>query len=192
VSVSPTDPSAPPTGRRRSLLRSTRFWSGVGAVLGVGATLWATLVGQTVPELLRDENAPLVEFRAKIDRICDAQGRPLRQARDAQEQTVSRLSASITELQTALAATLAPPQYTDEFAGLQRNWDEYQAGLDGVNIGRFTLAGADDPDYVGRAIDRANTAALQVSRYARRMDARACADLGSAAWRYLGYVRGAA
>jgi hypothetical protein len=59
VSVSSTDPSAPPPRRRRLPLRSTRFWSGVGAVLGVGAPLWATLVGQTVPELLRDEDAPL-------------------------------------------------------------------------------------------------------------------------------------
>jgi hypothetical protein len=48
--------------------------------LGLAATLWATLVGQTVPQLLDTENAQRSEFSNRVEAVC----------RDAQAWTASR------------------------------------------------------------------------------------------------------
>ena len=42
----------------------------IATVLGLGATLWATLVGQTVPDLLRSESKEIRTFRLASDRVC--------------------------------------------------------------------------------------------------------------------------
>jgi hypothetical protein len=57
---------------RHKLLRigSTRFWSRVGATLGLLATLWATLVGKTLPELLASSKPPITRFHQAANRSC--------------------------------------------------------------------------------------------------------------------------
>src|SRR4051812_7110512 len=67
--VSSTRPSARAPKRRRRPKRPSL--SVVAAVLGVIATLWATLVGKTVPDLVRDKDAAVTEFRAEVDAVCE-------------------------------------------------------------------------------------------------------------------------
>jgi hypothetical protein len=40
----------------------------MGATLGLFATLWATLIGRTVPDLLRAD--PVDSFRSRVDGVC--------------------------------------------------------------------------------------------------------------------------
>ncbi len=49
---------------------SRRFWSATGAVLSVFATLWATLVGQTVPQILASSPSPQARFFHATSRAC--------------------------------------------------------------------------------------------------------------------------
>jgi hypothetical protein len=49
---------------------SRRFWSAAGAVLSVFATLWATLVGQTVPQILASSSSPQARFLHAANHAC--------------------------------------------------------------------------------------------------------------------------
>jgi hypothetical protein len=55
---------------RLAELDLTRLLSRVGAVLALLATLWATLIGRTIPDLLRSNQPPLVEFRTAAQHAC--------------------------------------------------------------------------------------------------------------------------
>jgi hypothetical protein len=55
---------------RATRVGKTSSWAKVGAVLGLLATLWTTLVGQTVPELLRANADPVAQFHAGANRVC--------------------------------------------------------------------------------------------------------------------------
>jgi hypothetical protein len=94
-----------------------RSWAAVGAVLGVVATLWATLIGQTIPELLADDDAALNGFRSDVDAICAS----------AEDRLGSNRSASperLRDVQAQFAAILPPAQYRDEYEDLERAWSE--------------------------------------------------------------------
>ena len=96
-------------------MRANVTWGRVAAVIAVFATVWATFIGQTIPELLRDENAPLNTFRDKVNAICSSAESYLSSAKAP---SAERLR----DLQAQFAAILPPAQYTDEYEGLQRAW----------------------------------------------------------------------
>lgn len=54
----------------RRWFRSTRFWSATGATLGVLATLWATLIGETIPQIVSSSHSPIAEFRRAANSAC--------------------------------------------------------------------------------------------------------------------------
>ena len=49
---------------------SKRFWSAVGAALSVVATLWATLIGQTIPQLLSSTQSSRSRFIHEANNAC--------------------------------------------------------------------------------------------------------------------------
>jgi hypothetical protein len=60
----------PPPPSPTRWYRSTRFWSGAGAVLGLSATLWATLVGETIPQIISSSRSPIESFRHSVGSAC--------------------------------------------------------------------------------------------------------------------------
>lgn len=51
---------------------SRRFWSATGAVLSVFATLWATLIGQTIPQILASPQSSRTQFLRAANHACSA------------------------------------------------------------------------------------------------------------------------
>jgi hypothetical protein len=58
--------SPPPPPRRRLRLRLPA----VAAALGLFATLWSTMVGKTVPELLKSDEREIASFRDRVNAGC--------------------------------------------------------------------------------------------------------------------------
>lgn len=154
----PEEPCEPETSVRKRLreLGTTRFWSRVGAVLGLLATLWATLVGQTIPDLLRSRTSPVAEFRDTGNRICGrlpqasgyripgpAGASQLDRARSLSNRaannlahdflvtTVNPLDATIQQLLTLVA----PPAY-------QRTLPRFQGAMTSLDHHLYALSGA--------------------------------------------------
>ena len=123
------------SGDRRSkvpLFRRPSFWSGVAATLGLAATLWATLVVKTVPELLRSQSAEIRHFRGEVQDVCGG----------VMQWTQSRSGNSLTAVLSpwtgsgsehpgtsgmydaeASWARLDPPDiYADEYEEFRRGW----------------------------------------------------------------------
>jgi hypothetical protein len=46
--------------------------SAVAAALGLFATLWSTMIGKTLPELLKSDEREVVKFRNRVDEACSA------------------------------------------------------------------------------------------------------------------------
>jgi hypothetical protein len=97
-------------------------------VLGLIATLWATLIGQSVPDLLRDENAPIKAFRAHLAAWCmnyDQQissiARQERWGKDGQLPRAMWDSVGNVDFDARLAAISAPALYRPEFASLKQD-----------------------------------------------------------------------
>lgn len=130
--VSSTRPFAPrPKEPPRSGWRSwRRIVPAIGAALGLIATLWATLIGQSLPELLRDENAPINTFHSKIGHVCADMEQFVRSP-TAHEKWGYRgqpplvMWASVSSVEDdakqPLAAIPAPALYRAEYAALRRD-----------------------------------------------------------------------
>jgi hypothetical protein len=58
------------TNSRLHRIGARRFLSATGAVLSVFATLWATLVGQTVPQILASSSSPRARFLHAANHAC--------------------------------------------------------------------------------------------------------------------------
>jgi hypothetical protein len=101
--------------------------------LGLAATLWATLIGQSVPQLLSTENSQRREFRSRVEAVC----------RDMQEWTTSRGENSFAGLMGAFphdadiehpgvrgvygaeaswAQITAPTVYASEYLEFRQGW----------------------------------------------------------------------
>jgi hypothetical protein len=113
-------PMARDPKRRRRLRRPTL--AGAGAALGVIATLWATLVGQTIPALLRDEDAPIKRFRAQVAAICvrvDAEARRQSRSDVSAREAGVRLGYLVDGLAPGLASIRPPPLYEAEYSSFR-------------------------------------------------------------------------
>lgn len=118
----------------------------VAATLGLAATLWATLTGQTIPELIRDEKAELNAFRLEVVRVCDKHAaafsarldtlnrnrglsehqhlvRIVREWRDTADRTIA-----------SLAEIDAPDQFTEEYSAYEMSWRRLEEALGAVSV----------------------------------------------------------
>lgn len=59
-----------PTSSRLRRIGSRRFWSATGAVLSVFATLWATLIGQTILQILASPPSSRARFLRAASHAC--------------------------------------------------------------------------------------------------------------------------
>jgi hypothetical protein len=145
----------------------------VAAVLGVGATLWATLVGQSVRDVLRSQD-PVKAFRSSVDSVCTlrfgSSSGTVTQYIDPRQNAallrtdIDRLSAFFHKAPIYLAAIEPPRQYVSEYRALSDRVAE--------------LAGAtSDPSLRRVAFETGN------ARAARRLrqDLRTTSDLSSRA-----------
>jgi hypothetical protein len=126
-----TRPMAPPAGRRA---RPRISLSAVAAALGLAATLWATLVGRTLPDIVRNPGHELAVFRTAADGECVA-GIP------ATAPTVPPVKRSGEAVAAAsrtgdrlvhFASVQPPDQYTDDYRVLVDAWRDVALGLQGV------------------------------------------------------------
>jgi hypothetical protein len=195
MSVSSTRPSGPPprrSGRVARALRSRQFWTGAGALLGVAATLWATLVGQTVPQLLTDENATLVRFRGKVDEQCPQQAQPtipglllqtnggLSARRYVHRDELMHEEAALSAVVANLAALDPPHQYQDEYAAFQKAWVQIRDLIPPLIPAPTTRAvrGLSLDERRERAV-RLATGVDTITSNAQVMRLERCANLGS-------------
>ena len=129
--LSSTRPIAPPPGRRA---RPRISLSAVAAALGLAATLWATLVGRTLPEIVRNEGHQLAVFRTAADREC-VQGIPRttavlpsvkrsREAIAAADRVGDRL--------VHFASVRPPEQYAGDYRALVDAWRDVALVLRGA------------------------------------------------------------
>jgi hypothetical protein len=129
--LSSTRPIAPPPGRRS---RPRISLSAVAAALGLAATLWATLVGRTLPDIVRNEGHQLAVFRTAADREC-VQGIPRttavlpsvkrsREAIAAADRVGDRL--------VHFASVRPPEQYAGDYRALVDAWRDVALGLRGA------------------------------------------------------------
>jgi hypothetical protein len=123
-STRPVGPAPPPP--RKPWYRRRPTLSAIAAALGVSATLWATLVGQTVPDLLRDEDARNRAFRARVNSTCAKRLSTIEKTItthvDETELTYDDIVAfrrAAGELSVAMADVEAPPLYEHEYAAMR-------------------------------------------------------------------------
>jgi hypothetical protein len=115
------------------LIRRTGFWTGLAAALGLAATLWATLVGQTVPQLLTTENDVRADFRSDVEAVCgEIQTWTDARAENSYAGLVGRWPwrenaehpgvPAIYRAEAAWTRLAAPKVYTREYDEFRRGW----------------------------------------------------------------------
>jgi hypothetical protein len=123
----------------------------IAAVLGLFATVWSAFIGETIPELLRDPDAEVREFRTSVDRQCGGYAFPS-----------GHFVGHLATVQVRFAGLDPPPQYKDEYRALQENWARLVDELERVpeSAGSPDLRNVRDPQQrqlIGRRILEAQT-----------------------------------
>jgi hypothetical protein len=105
----------------RGPIASPKVLSAIGAILGVFATVWSAFVGETIPELLRDPDARVREFRTSVDRQCGGYAYPS-----------AHFVGHLAKVQVRFAKLDPPTQYKDEYRALEQNWASLVDALESV------------------------------------------------------------
>jgi hypothetical protein len=182
--VSSTRPNAPrgqPRGRGWDRWR--RRLPAVAAVLGLVATLWATLVGQSIPDLVRDENAPIRAFQARLEKTCyESAALERLNERASQERLVLQDARDLREtlgdeLGPKLARISAPSLYRAQFESLRHDFERADRAAPGLyRPGRDYIPGR--VRHANRARARSMEAYLDdAADQARMMQAPNCGSL---------------
>jgi hypothetical protein len=97
-----------------------RWLAATGVVLGLVASLWSAFIGQTIPDLLRDKNAQIADFRAHVNSVCSRGTEALSpDPITVSRQSVRRSAEGLQHVQTDLAAIDAPHAFNDEYEAFQ-------------------------------------------------------------------------
>lgn len=110
--------------------RLTRRLPGIATALGLFATLWATLWGQTIPDMLRGDEVE--RFRGEMGRACAATRADLRRPHYAPDlawrggsappETFGRLKAVVRLHLPQFVAMAAPDQFEPDYNRFLSGW----------------------------------------------------------------------
>lgn len=120
--ASSSNKRARPRHTNRESSRWSRFWPVASAGLALVAALWAAFVGQTIPELLRDDKAHLHEFRSSVTALCNEPHIRAAMQNTAQRTSDYNLNSLVTFAEGVypvlpkLADIDAPSQYVHDYA----------------------------------------------------------------------------
>jgi hypothetical protein len=135
---------------------STRFWVGLATILGATATLWGTLVGKTVPDLLSSPS-PVASFHQAANRACarlpkantspypaniagsqvgEFMATPSARNLIATDERLSRrIVDPVNEITQALFAIEGtPPQYAAEYRDFEQQWVSVAHGVSLLDV----------------------------------------------------------
>jgi hypothetical protein len=109
----------------------------MATVLGLVATLWATLAGESVRDALRAEDAPIKAFRSKVESVCSPRvRRPLQSLRREMEVRLPLFLGSAT---VNFAAIEAPSLYAREYVAFRNEIRRVTAAVQSPDVWHVPL-----------------------------------------------------